>query len=129
MIGLKKHKKKVDMGEQLKEIEINLYDCLEAMRKRKKVVIFILAISVVISLGVMRRDVFLRPGMFEIAMFLDPGIIGIAESGEKIYLNSVGSIGKEVKDKVYRWRLNEELGDRSPCVSLDFSNSSVLQRG
>lgn len=112
------------MAEQLREIEINLYDCLEIMRKRKKIIIFILAVSVFISFGMLQRAIFLRPGMFEIAMFFEPGVIETAENGKKIQLDSADTIDKKIKDKVYRWQITEQLKDRFPGVDLNFDVSN-----
>lgn len=124
LIGSKNTKKGVDMAEQLKEMEINLYDYLEIMRKYKKIIIFVLTVSVIMSFGMLYRAIRLCPEMFKVIMFIEPGTIEIKDDGKKIPLDSTEEINKRIKNRVFRWGLNKEVETLFLGVSLNFDVSN-----
>lgn len=105
---------------QLDEIEINLYDCLNIIKKYKKVIVSIIAGSIFVSFGMVCWDICLRQDMFKMVMYVEPGSVGNDKIGEPIPLDSVSMINKRIKNKVYHWKINKEAAERFPGVSLNF---------
>ena len=104
---------------QVQEITFNLYDFFKTVKKHWKMVLSIVAISTVISISMMGIKFFSTPELYEISMFIEPGTISEA-NGNKIPLDSANEIDKRIKNKVYRWKLKEELIKPFAGVNLNF---------
>ena len=104
---------------QVQEITFNLYDFFKTVKKHWKMVLSIVAISTVISISMMGIKFFSTPELYEISMFIEPGTISEA-NGNKIPLDSANEIDERIKNKVYRWKLKEELIKPFAGVNLNF---------
>jgi len=111
---------------QVQEITFNLYDFFKTVKKHWKMVLSITAISTVISISTMGIKIFSTPKLYEITMFIEPGTISAA-NGKKTPLDSAREIDKRIKDKVYKWRLDEELIKSFFGINLNFDVSQPKQ--
>ena len=80
---------------QVQEININLYDFFETVKKHWKMVLSIVAISIGISISMMGIKFFSTPELYAITMFIEPGMISGANE-KKIPLDSANEIDKRL---------------------------------
>lgn len=111
---------------QMQEININLYNLCETVKKHRKMVLSIAAISIVISMSTMGIKIFSTPKLYEITMLIEPGAISVAGGQEKP-LDSASEIDKRIKDKAYKWNLNKKTIRSFDGVDLNFDVSQPKQ--
>ncbi|MBL7073583.1 MAG: hypothetical protein ISS33_07465 [Candidatus Omnitrophica bacterium] len=111
---------------QVQEININLYDFFETVKKHWKMILCVVIMSTIVSLSTMGIKIFSTPKLYEITMLIEPGVIGAAGGQEKP-LDSAGEIDKRIKDKVYKWNLDEDSIKSFAGVDLNFDVSKPKQ--
>jgi len=111
---------------QVQEINMNLYDFFETIKKHWKIVLSVVVISTIVSMGTMGIKIFSTSKLYEIAMFIDPGAISVV-NGKVVLIDSAKEIDERIKNKVYKWSINEDPVKPFIGVDLNFNVSSPKQ--
>ena len=103
------------------EDEINLIDCLRVLWKWKWLIIggtLVCAIAAaVISLQM--------PRIYEISAVIEPGIVGIKNDGNFIYIDSVANMGGKIGERAYDRKIQEALRLDPLKVGVNFKSAIV----
>jgi len=86
-----------DYQYQYQEDEISLIDCLRVLWKWKWLIITGTAICAVAAAVISLQ----MPRIYEVAMTIEPGIAGIKDEGDFVYIDSVVNISGKINEGVY----------------------------
>jgi len=104
-----------------REDEISLIDLLLVIWKWKWLIIVGVVVSVV-SAAVIS---FQMPRVYDISMFVEPGIVGVDEVGNILYSDSSANISNKIAGGVYNRKLEEMFSQQKPDTHITFRSALV----
>ncbi len=92
------------------EDEIDLRDYINVIKKRKKIILFLVFASLIVTAVI----IFTRPEIYEVSMIIEPPAYRTAASATSVgatqYLDSAKNIAGIIKSGVFDYRIIESLG-------------------